>query len=208
MEAGSWTDHGSLGLPQSDDYNLIDPNLFRQNDQSPFYLAFGSFWGDIFQVRLNDPPLSVFDSTQIWQLEHNSTNPANEGSYQFWWNVDGTDYFYLFFSAGNCCNKGNNLASPGDEYKVMVCRSLSPFGGFVDQDGNDCLSSNGGTLVLGSHDDVYAPGGGGVFFDTGATNSILLYYHYAKPSVGYNYEDFFFGYNRLDFSTGWPVVVD
>jgi arabinan endo-1,5-alpha-L-arabinosidase len=88
----------------------------------------------------------------------------NEGSYQFWWNVDGTDYYYLFFSSGTCCNEPPDLVPQGEEYHVMVCRSTEPTGGFVDQEGNDCLTDNGGTLVLASHDDVYAPGGQGTRF--------------------------------------------
>lgn len=37
--------------------------------------------------------------------------------------------------------------------------------------------------------------------------SVVLYYHYVKPSVGYEFEDFFFGYNKLAFGSGWPVLV-
>jgi arabinan endo-1,5-alpha-L-arabinosidase len=46
----------------------------------------------------------------------------------------------------------------------------------------------------------------GVMYDPNL-DSVVLYYHYAKPSVGYAFGDFFFGYNKLDFSGGWPVVV-
>lgn len=28
-----------------------------------------------------------------------------------------------------------------------------------------------------------------------------------RPSVGYEAQDFFFGYNYLDWDDGWPVVV-
>lgn len=166
MEVGSWTDHGSIGVPNNSDYNKIDPNLFQHDPSSPFLLSFGSFWDDIYQIPMANPPLQV--DGDVLHLEQNTTaRPDNlplgpsEGSYQFWWNVGGTDYYYLFFSSGSCCNVPPDLAPQGEEYKVMVCRSTQPSGGFTDKDGNDCLD-NGGTLVLGSHDDVYAPGGQGM----------------------------------------------
>lgn len=59
----------------------------------------------------------------------------------------------------------------------MVCRSTSATGGFVDESGVDCLEENGGTLVLGSHDDVYAPGGQGAMYDPGE-GSVIMYSHY------------------------------
>lgn len=41
------------------------------------------------------------------------------------------DYFYLFWSSGSCCSYDSDRPAPGDEYKVMVCRSSSATGGFV-----------------------------------------------------------------------------
>lgn len=38
-------------------------------------------------------------------------------------------------------------------------------------------------------------------------DSVVVYYHYLKPSVGYEFDQYFFGYNKLDFSGGWPTVV-
>ena len=210
MEPGSWTDHGSIGIPADARYNKIDPNLFQYGPDAPFYMAFGSYWDNIFQVGMETPPLQI--EGEITHLEQNFTARPNdlpvgpqEGAYQFWYEVDGQDSYYLFFSSGSCCNEADDLAPPGEEYKVMVCRSDNPTGGFVDRDGVDCLNS-GGTLVLASHGDVYAPGGQGVMYDAGV-DSVVMYYHYVKPSVGYEYGDFFFGYNKLDFSSGWPEVV-
>ncbi|KAF4030196.1 Glycosyl hydrolases family 43 [Phytophthora infestans] len=41
--------------------------------------------------------------------------------------------------------------------------------GFVDKDGVDC-TKGGGTVVLESHDNVYGPGGQGVYDDTPSSN--------------------------------------
>ena len=75
--------------------------------------------------------------------------------------------------------------------------------------------------MLASHDQVYAPGGQGVMVDP-ASNRPVLYYHYGascplvvaeanapsvNPSVGYHADQYLFGFNYLDFSSGWPVMV-
>ena len=71
-----------------------------------------------------------------------------------------------------------NLAPAGEEYRIKVCRSTDPNGGFVDREGTDCFTGNGGTVVLGSHDDVYAPGGEGVMWDE--EWGLIIYYAYGK----------------------------
>lgn len=113
--------------------------------------------------------------------------------------------YYLFFSSGRCCNPPDRLPARDDEYKVMVCRSSSPTGPFVDDHDKPCLES-GGKMVLGSHGDVYGPGGQGVLYDQ-QLRSPIMYYHYMNKSTGYRIEDVYFGWNKLDFESGWPVLV-
>lgn len=48
---------------------------------------------------------------------------------------------------------------PGDEYKVLVGRGASGQGPFYGPAGNELTQPGTGQLVLGSHDNVYAPGG-------------------------------------------------
>ena len=189
MNAGSWTDHGSIGIPVNSEYNKIDPNLLSPQGGGSLLLSFGSYWDNIYQVPMSNPPLTIAPGPGPAHLEQNTTARPNslpagpcEGSYQFWWPVGGTTYYYLFFSSGSCCNTPDGpggLVPPGEEYKIMVCRSESPSGGFVDQNGVACVGGNGGTLVLASHDNVYAPGGQGVMYDPGQ-NSPVVYYHYGK----------------------------
>lgn len=113
--------------------------------------------------------------------------------------------FYLFFSSGRCCNDPATLPPAGDEYKILACRAPRPSGPFVDEHNTPCTQS-GGKLVLASHDDVYGPGGQGVLYDE-ILGAPVLYYHYMNRSTGYKVEDVWFGWNRLDFESGWPVVV-
>ena len=72
MDVGTWTDHGSIGIPSNDaSWNRIDPNLFRHDQNAQFYLSFGSYSQGIFQTPMNNPPLTV--TGNIVHLEQNTT---------------------------------------------------------------------------------------------------------------------------------------
>lgn len=127
MEAGTWTDHGSTGLSSTDGdlYNTIDANLFQADGTN--YLTFGSFWGDIFQTTLTEGALTVSGAAP-YQIELNDTGTRpSEGAYIF----EHGEYFYLFFSSGICCGYDSEMPAPGEEYKIMVCRSEKIDGDFV-----------------------------------------------------------------------------
>lgn len=177
----AWTDHGDIGLPQNEAWNLIDPYVFQESSDSPLYFSFGSHWNGIYQFEINpasDASILAWagDENDIKNLVHNTTTDAAvvEGAITY----KHDDYYYLFFSVGQCCREVNNLAPPGDEYHVAVCRAEDVTGPYVDSVGKDCTES-GGTTILASHGDVYAPGGQGVMWDE-QTEREVMYYHYGK----------------------------
>ena len=92
------------------------------------------------------------------------------------------DFYYMLFSVGQCCRLENDLMPPGDEYHVAVCRSDSSTGPYFDRKGKNCLTESGGTTILASHGDIYAPGGQGIMVhpETGET---VIYYHYGKYTL-------------------------
>jgi arabinan endo-1,5-alpha-L-arabinosidase len=90
----------------------------------------------------------------------------------------------------------------------------------VDANGVAC-TEGGGTVVLESHDNVYGPGGQyvasisllriistnrhrGVYTDPNL--GPVLYYHYVDTTIGYSDSQKLFGWNAIDFSSGWPSV--
>ncbi|KAI3478657.1 hypothetical protein L1887_59371 [Cichorium endivia] len=77
----------------------------------------------------------------------------------------------------------------------------APF--MVDADGTSC-TEGGGTTVLESHNNVYGPGGQGVYNDP--TEGWVLYYHYVDTSIGYADGDKQFGWNKIAWNNGWPSV--
>jgi arabinan endo-1,5-alpha-L-arabinosidase len=178
--SGPWTDHGSLNLPLSPTYNLIDPFVFQDAPSDPVYFTFGSYWQGIHQFAYSSPDRmrADYDGTAeaIRPLVTNSTAGAAvvEGA-TVWKHAR---FYYLFFSAGLCCNTPPNLAAPGDEYRVAVCRADRVTGPYFDRDGKNCQTQNGGTTILASHGDVYAPGGQGIMTVPGGRD--VIYYHYGE----------------------------
>lgn len=229
MEGGSWTEHGQLGVPlnnkklanhaSTDGYNVLDASLLVADNK--YYLSFGSYYTGLYQTALTSP-VDLDENVTVAgmdHLEYNSTGGhSTEGGFQFAWPTDGSSAtkYYLFFSSGQCC-KFNTMGVPaaGNEYKIMVCRADTPTGPYVDADGKNCLTDNGGTMVLGSHGSVYAPGGQGVMYSE-EVNSVIMYYHYTpatngKPDTSVGDNGAIFGWNELSFnktgSEGWPVIT-
>ena len=157
LDVANWEDQGmviqsSSGSP----FNAIDPSIINADGTS--LLTFGSFWEDIHQVALADPPTRANGSPA--QVAFDPVTTEEEGPALF---LNG-DFYYLFYSKGKCCNYDKDRPAAGEEYKILVCRSSSATGGFVDADGKEC-TNGGGTVVLESHDNVYGPGGQGVYDD-------------------------------------------
>ncbi|KAG1693286.1 hypothetical protein DVH05_023750 [Phytophthora capsici] len=196
LDINTWTDLGSTGVSSTsgESYNTIDPNLIDVD--GTYYLNFGSSWQDIYQVEMPKPAKSTGSPSQI---AFTSDDEVMEGSYMFKYG----DFYYLFLSKGKCCGYDTSKPASGKEYRILVCRSTSATGDFVDQDGASC-KDGGGTVVLESHDEVYGPGGQGIYDDP--TYGPVLYYHYVNTTIGYADGDKRFGWNRLDFSSGWPTL--
>lgn len=173
----SWTDRGATGISSSagSSYNAIDGNLIVDGDKP--YVAFGSFWSDLFISSASissSGTLKVSSSSKQIAFTSAGTQ-AIEGAFIF----PHGNYWYLFFSAGQCCALDKSRPAAGKEYQIKVCRSEKPNSGFVDKNGKDC-KNGGGTTLLPSHSWVYAPGGQGVMQDS--NEGPVLYYHYGEFS--------------------------
>jgi arabinan endo-1,5-alpha-L-arabinosidase len=141
----------------------------------------GSYWADIFQFELSPSGLAPLSPSapELTHLVLNQTSPQSaEGGFIYkppnssTCNIKTTlglinrssEYHYLFYSSGTCCAfDPAALPAPGDEYKIFVGRSESASGPFVGATGK-ALTETGGTLVLASHGNIYAPGGNSVFW--------------------------------------------
>ncbi|KAJ7127918.1 glycosyl hydrolase [Mycena epipterygia] len=205
MEPGTWTDLGQvISSAPGDLYNAIDPNII--NDAMGLKLSFGSYWNGMYQIGLWPGVNNQASSLPGTHLAGGSGRPAEGG---FVYKPASQPYFYFFFSDGVSPVPGaTSRPAAGSEYKVLFGRGASATGPFYGELGNDLtlnLSPPMGSLVLASHDNVYAPGGQSVFADPVSGRDVIVY-HYAKLSdpIG---SPSYLGINYLDFSSGWPVVV-
>ncbi|KAI9697346.1 MAG: hypothetical protein M1820_007852 [Bogoriella megaspora] len=209
LKPGSWTDHGAVIQSGSgakaplSTTNAIDGNLFIDPKTNNAYLTYGSFWGDIWQFRLNSGYTSVTTSPAPVQvsLDPAGTRPE-EGSYLSY--SSSTGYYYLWISHGQCCGfTAGSLPAAGAEYSIRVGRSSSPTGPFVDSAGK-AMNSGGGDIILGSHNNIYAPGGQGVLSNVNGRD--ILYYHYIDTNRGYSDGQKLMGYNYISYTNGWPSL--
>lgn len=139
--AGPWADagdaaggsyqHGPVVPPRSCVFNTdpncyywtFDPAEFTDQDGQK-YLYYGSFFGGtVVQKMTNDGLHVVSPAIQVGHWDR------YEGTYIVRHDVNGKPYYYNFSSTANCC------AGPNTGYSVVVNRSTSPLGPFVDQNG-------------------------------------------------------------------------
>lgn len=204
MEPGTWKDHGAVITSQPGDlWNAIDPNLIFHNGL--WRLSYGSYWNGMYQIGLWP---DIKTKAPLIPPEHlaGGKGRAAEGVfiYKPMWSI----YYYCFFSGGITPLEGSEGPEAGNEYKVLVGRGLSASGPFKDKNGKiltEDTKPEPGTIVLGSHDNIYAPGGQSVFLDPVSQREVMVY-HYVRNNDrgGASY----LGINYLSFASGWPVVVE
>ncbi|KIY47839.1 Arabinanase/levansucrase/invertase, partial [Fistulina hepatica ATCC 64428] len=209
MEAGTWTDHGEvLSSTSGDTYNAIDPNLV-QDDDGDLSLLFGSYWGGIFEARtvsrIFSRPDSLLDALFLQTLPGThiagGNGSAEEGGYIYKKNST----YWLFFSQGTT-GTFNASSLPSDPYKVRSAQSNNTYGPFYGQLGNNVATENGpGTIILASHDNVYAPGGQSVYSDPNTQRDVIVYHYNLYSNVS---GDAVLGVDFLDFSAAWPTVTN
>jgi arabinan endo-1,5-alpha-L-arabinosidase len=175
----SWTDRGATGVSsdKGKPFNAIDGNLIASNDSAQ-YMTFGSFWQDLFIAPMTGGGAGALSKSGGEKQIAYQPAGGHEIEAPFVFNHGGKNW--LFYSAGKCCALDKNRPTKGAEYRIMVCVSKGgPAGPFVDKAGKSC-TQGGGTLVLPSHNWVYAPGGQGVYDDP--KEGPILYYHYGEST--------------------------
>jgi arabinan endo-1,5-alpha-L-arabinosidase len=143
-----WEDQGIVvrSVPNRDLWNAIDPNLVVDETGTP-WLAFGSFWGGLKLVKLASDWKSVAQPEEWHSIAKRERSvlisDADSGPAEieapFIFRKNG--WYYLFVSWDKCC------AGKDSTYKMMVGRSRSITGPYLDKTGKD-LAEGGGTLLL------------------------------------------------------------
>jgi lysophospholipase L1-like esterase len=187
----AWEDRGPIVESEHDsDFNAIDPAILVTSDGQP-WLAYGSYCSGIYLLKI-DPATGK----SVGERTHLGARPLNtqiEASQLF--ERDG--WFYHLVSYDGCC------AGVGSTYKLVVGRSRSITGPYVDRDGKP-MTEGGASLVLSTHDWCVGPGQSSMIVDPDGTTYLAHHYYDARlngrPS---------FAVRRVVWDDeGWPLVAE
>jgi len=185
--SGSWTNQGLvIESTASSGWNAIDPNLVV-DAQGRWWLNFGSFWSGLKMIPL-DPNTGKRSGSNLISI---AARPNNGGALEAPYITRRGNYYYLWASFDKCCQGASST------YRIMVGRSTSVTGPFVDKAGVQMMSG-GGTEVMASHGSIHGPGHQAVFTDTDA--DVLVYHYYANDGTS------MLGINLIRYDNDWPVV--
>ena len=193
LSSGSWADQGSATIcsnitTMGDNWNAIDPNVVVDTDGTP-WLVFGSFWGGIKIIQLDQAGARV--GTTVTGI---AARPNNGGALEGPFMVRRCGYYYLFTSWDTCCKGADST------YNMRVVRGTSVTGPFADKTGTAAMQG-GGTLVAQGDATWAGPGGQSVMVV--GTKAYLVYHAYAMSN----------GTATLRIAelvwdaSGWPVPV-
>ncbi len=187
-----WQDQGIViqSHPDKDNWNAIDPAIIEDEKGQP-WMSFGSFWGGLKLVKLNDDLVSLAEPVQWYDLATRPSVTYNpiEAPYIF----KKGDYYYLFASFDFCCQGTNST------YKLMVGRSETLQGPYYDKNGKSMLEG-GGSLVLEGDQDWAGLGHNAVYSFDG--EDYMVFHAYETADNGTQKLRIL----HVDWQDGWPVV--
>jgi arabinan endo-1,5-alpha-L-arabinosidase len=207
----NWVDHGPViqSWPGKNNWNAIDPNLVI-DDKGQAYMTFGSFWDGIKMVRLSKDflrtaePLTSLPTIASRKTYSSSKNPpavdnnpvdAGGNAIEAPFIFRKGKYYYLFASIDYCC-KGERST-----YKVIVGRSESINGPFLDKEGRD-LAQGGGTIVLQGNKDWHGVGHNAVYSESG--KDYMIFHGYDAADKGRSKLQI----KRIQWDEHeWPIVI-
>jgi arabinan endo-1,5-alpha-L-arabinosidase len=199
--AYKWNDEGLVvrSRPDVDDFNAIDPNLVIEDDQN-MWLTWGSFWGGVMMRRV-DPQtgkLSTEDTT-LHKLASRErlkppVTPPVEGAIEAPFIVRRGDFWYLFASWDFCCR------GPRSDYKVIIGRSPTITGPYVDKDGKS-LADGGGSIILEAATDNWRGAGHCAVYNEAGVDYLLFH---AYPAQGRGSQ---LHISTIEWKDGWPAVA-
>ena len=143
LREGSWTDHGSVGIPVAPDSakpdreyvrlgaNILANGTYPSGFDTDFkHITFGSFNQGLYGVPLAKDLLTAVPDVAAVEILSDQYNPESdrdekiagnktEGSYA----LHHGQYIYQFYSIGSCCASSHDAGSQS-VYRVEVCRGL------------------------------------------------------------------------------------
>ena len=188
--------------PGCDYFWTYDPDVLGDTVGSTGILYYGSYYGGMFATEVRFTEDGVTAATEDTK---DDTRIAIGNRYEGSNVVERDGYYYLFASATNCCNG----ALTG--YSVFVGRSESPFGPFVDKEGNSFLDAAvGGTPFLTMNGNRWIGTGHNTVFEDEAGQWWTVYHAVDQEDPFYAFDP---GFTKrpalldpIDWVNGWPTV--
>lgn len=171
-----------------EDCDAIDPCLLLDPNDGRLWATYGTYWGYIRLIELD--PKTGLRVAGNKALDVAIDCEATDLIYR-----DG--YYYLLGTHGTCCDGINST------YNIIVGRSKSVTGPYVDNVGRDMLAG-GGRMVLAAGDRVNGPGHfGRTIIDEGV--EIMSCHYEADLDQGGRSV---LGIRPLLWRNGWPIAGD
>lgn len=171
-----------------EDCDAIDAGLLLDPTDGRLWLTYGTYFGFIRIVEL--------DPTTGKRKEGNE--PINIAI-----DCEATDllyrdgWYYLLGTHGTCCD------GPNSTYNIIVGRSRSVTGPYVDNVGRDMLMG-GGKMVIAAHDRVNGAGHFGRFVEEDGIEKMSCHFESDLDRGGYSV----LAIRPLLWQNGWPVAEE
>lgn len=167
-------------------HNSIDPFYIEEDGRN--YLFWGSFFG-IYYIELTDDGLGIKYEAEKQKIAGSAFEAVNIHKRD--------EYYYMFASIGSCCEGVNST------YKLVVARSKSLFGPYVNKEGRDMMD-NGYEVVIASNDKFVGNGHCSEIVQDDAGKDWILYHgiDVEKPDGRILLLD------QVEWVDEWPVVND
>jgi arabinan endo-1,5-alpha-L-arabinosidase len=167
-----WVDRGKvIATPANNNWNAIDPCAF-EDAQGNAWMVLGSCWSGLKLVQLDRKTglLAAGDQAPEAVAAYPPGNLVEEGYIR-----RQGDYYYLWESVDHCCRGVEST------YRILVGRSKDVRGPYLDRNGTPMLRG-GGTLVLGSYDNVRGPGSSAIV--AMGDRDFLIHHEYDANRMG------------------------
>ncbi|MDR1720746.1 MAG: family 43 glycosylhydrolase [Dysgonamonadaceae bacterium] len=191
---GPFTDHGMLfrsnGIGVT---NSIDQFYFEDNGKK--YLIWGSFCG-IYCIELSDDGLTIKPGAEKVRIAGKDTQTFDDNGTEGSYILKRGDYYYFFGSTGTCCEGVKST------YRVVVGRSKSLFGPYLDKQGRS-MFDNYYETVIHQNEAFVGLGHNSEIVQDKAGNDWILYHGYCLENTkGRN-----LFLDKITWIDGWPKVA-
>lgn len=203
LNSPNWRDLGMVVATQTDPstaggpMNAIDPGVYRDAEGNT-WMIYGSHYSGLYIIQINPNTGLRLGNTRYPAIGNNGGWNEFEGAQIQY--LDG--YYYAFVNRGDCC------AGSDSNYYILVGRSTSPTGPFLDSNGvnlwrygSDNGNPNATSTVLKTDGRYIGPGHFG-YLNNNGQHLVSIHYYDGNTANGWP--------SRLDLLemklvNGWPT---